>query len=163
MSGRSDGSAINPTRAHESRRTLLETVADAAGYRLTMPLPDGRRPDVLRIHVDRASLFLGEAKHTEGPQDLDSSDRLRHYLGWLVPSCERTVGNILAVAHPSGLGRLWRVRMDWLCQELTPERVVGSAAVTGSTTVTFVVFGITGSRSAPPGTGRTRRSRHTGG
>jgi len=162
MSGGVHGSAINPTRAHELRRTLLETVADAAGYCLTMPLPDGRRPDVLRVHVDRKSLFVGEAKHTEGPHDLDSTDRLRHYLGWLVPLYEGTVGNILAVAHPSGLGHLWRHRIDWLCQDLKPERMVGSEAVTGSTTVTFVVFGPDGSRFGLRGRGRTTRSRHIG-
>lgn len=152
----------NPTRAHESRRTLLETVADTAGYRLPMPLPDGRRPDVLRVHVDRASLFVGEAKHTEGPYDLASTDRLRHYVSWVAPLWTRGVGNILAVAHPSGLERPWRDRMDWLCQDLAAEHVVGSAPVTGCTTVTFVVFGTTGSRAGPPGRGRTRRSRHTG-
>lgn len=144
MSQRLDRPATTPSAAHETRRVLLETVADVAGYRLTMPLPDGRRPDVLRVHVDRAGLFLGEAKHTEGPCDLDSADRLRDYLSWLVPPCERAVGSVLAVAHPCGLGRPWRHRVDWLCQGLGIERFVGSTDVTPSTTVTFVVFGSPG-------------------
>lgn len=81
MSGRYGRPATVPSRTHETRRRLLETIAGTAGYRLDMYLPDGRRPDVLRLHVDRPGLFLGEAKHTEGPSDLDSTDRIRHYLG----------------------------------------------------------------------------------
>ena len=46
-----------PSRAHEARRVLLETIADAAGYRIEMSLPDGRRPDVLRVHVDRKQAY----------------------------------------------------------------------------------------------------------
>ena len=151
-----------PSRTHEGRRVLLETIADAAGYRLAMSLPDGRRPDVLRLHVDRIGLFLGEAKHTERPYDLDSVDRLRHYLGWLAPSCQLAVCCVLAIAHPHGLGRPWRDRVDWLCQDLRIERVVGSTSVTPATTVTFVVFGPIGWRYCPPGTARTRRNRHSG-
>ena len=162
MSRGPDRSTITPSRAHETRRALLETIADAAGFRLTMPLPDGRRPDVFRVHVDRAGLFLGEAKHTEGPCDLDSADRLRDYLRWLAPPCERAVGSVLAVAHPRGLGHPWRHRMDWLCQGLGIERVVGSTNVTPSTTVTFVVFGSPGWRHGLSGTARTGRSRHSG-
>ncbi len=162
MSRGPDRSTMTPSRAHETRRALLETIADAAGFRLTMPLPDGRRPDVLRVHVDRAGLFLGEAKHTEGPCDLHSADRLRDYLRWLVPPCERAVGSVLAVAHPRGLGRPWRHRVDWLCQGLGIERVVGSTAVTPTTTVTFVVFGSSGWRHGLPDTARTGRSGHNG-
>ena len=162
MSGGFDRPVTVPSRAHEMRCVLLETIADAAGYRLTMPLPDGRRPDVLRVHLDRARLFLGEAKHTEAPDDFKSIDRLRHYLGWLGPVCQRAVGSVLAVAHPRGLGCPWRNRVEWLCQDLPFESVVGSARVTPVTTVTFVVFGSIGWRFDPPGTARTTRSRHSG-
>ena len=156
------GPVTVPSRTHEARRGLLETIADVAGYRLAVSLPDGTRPDVLRLHVNRTGLFLGEAKHTEGPDDLDSVERLRHYLGWLAPPCQRAVGSVLAVAHPRGLGRSWRDRVDWLCQDLRIERVVGSTSVTPATTVTFVVFGAIGWRYGPPGTARTRRNRHSG-
>ena len=141
MSNRLGHPATIPSRAHETRRVLLETIADAAGYRIEMSLPDGRLPDVLRLHVDRPGLFLGEAKHTEGPSDFSSIDRLRHYLGWLVPLRQRDVGSVLAVAHPRGLGHAWQNRVDWLCQDLRIEGVVGSTNVTPVTTVTFVVSG----------------------
>lgn len=133
--------ATTPSRSHETRRVLLQTIADVAGYRLEMSLPDGRRPDVLRLHVARPGLFLGEAKHTEGPSDLCSVDRLRGYLDWLLPLCQRDVGCVLAVAHPRGLGRAWRDRMDWLCQDVPIGGAIGSTNVTPITTVTFVVFG----------------------
>ena len=153
--------AIVPSRVHETRRVLLETVADAAGYRLPMPLPDGRRPDVLRLHIDRAGFFLGEAKHTEGPDDFKSLDRLRHYLGWLLPLCPRAVRSVLAVAHPRSLGSPWRERVAWLCQGLPLGRVVGSVRVTPLTTVTCVVLGPVDWRYDPPGTARTGRSRRS--
>ncbi len=133
-----------PSRAHEARRALLQTIAEAAGYHLEMWLPDGRRPDVLRVHLDRPSVFLGEAKHTEGPWDVDSVDRLRHYLGWLVALRQRELGSILAIAHPRGLGRAWQDRMDWLCEDVRIDGVGGSANVTPATAVTFVVFAVGG-------------------
>ena len=140
MSGQLDCAGSRPSRAHEARRILLQTIAEAAGYRLGMSLPDGRRPDVLRLHVGRPGLFLGEAKHSEGPSDFSSIDRLRHYLGWLAPLHQRGVCSILAVAHPCGLGRAWRDRVDWLCQDMGIKGVVGSTNVTLVTTVTSVVF-----------------------
>ena len=147
MSTRLGRPATTPSHSHEARRVLLQTIADAAGYRLEMLLPDGRRPDVLRIHVDRPGLFLGEAKHTEGPSDLYSVDRLRCYLDWLLPLYQRDVGSVLAVAHPRSLGRAWRDRVAWLCQDVPIDGVVGSTNVTPITTVTFVAFGLTNLRS----------------
>ena len=153
--------ATVPSRAHETRRVLLETIADGAGYRLTMPLPDGRRPDVLRLHIDRSGFFLGEAKHTEGPDDFRSLDRLRHYLSWLLPLCPRASSGVLAVAHPRGLAPLWRDRVAWLCQGAPLGRVVGSAGVTPVTTVTFALFRSVAWPCDPAGRGTTARSRHS--
>ena len=74
-----------PSRTHEARRVLLRTVAEVGGYQLKVALPDGTRPDVLRLHARRRGVFLGEAKHTEGTCDSNSIDRLRKFLGWVVP------------------------------------------------------------------------------
>lgn len=144
MSVRDSGAAAIPSRSHEVRRVLLETVADVAGYRLEFRLPDGKRPDVLRLHVDRAGLFLGEAKHTEGPFETCSVDRLRAYLDWLVPLWRQNVRCLLAIAHPRGLGRAWRDRVGWLFQEAQIDGLIGSKEVTSTTTVTFVVSGFGG-------------------
>ena len=131
-----------PSRSHEVRRVLLQTIAEVAGYRLGLTLPNGRRPDVLRLHVNRPALFLGEAKHTEGPSNVCSIDRLRAYLDCLHPFCRRDVGSLLAIAHPRGLERAWRDRVDWLCQDVLIDGFVRSKNVTPTTTVTFVTFGL---------------------
>lgn len=130
-----------PSRSHEERRTLLESIAEIGGYRLGVALPDGRRPDVLRLHLHRRAVFFGEAKHTEGPADTRSVDRLRHYVGWLAPFSQWDVGSVLAVAHGRGVGDLWSERLDWLCGEERIEGRIGSKDVTRVTTVTFVVVG----------------------
>ena len=130
----------NPSHAHEKRRVLLRTIAELAGYKLEMSLPDGKRPDVLRLHVGRLGLFVGEAKHTEGPSDFSSVDRLRQYLDWLLLLYQEGVGSILAIAHPCGLGEAWRKRVDWLCQDLGIKGAVGIKKVTSVTTVTSMVF-----------------------
>ena len=160
MSSRSSRPTIVPSRTHEARRVLLETVADIAGYRLELCLPDGKRPDVLRLHINRQDLFVGEAKHAEGPDDLNSIDRLRHYLGWLFPLYERGVGSILAVAHPSGLERAWRDRIGWLCWDLRLAGTTRSASATPGTTVTFAVFGAVDPRHDLPSITKTRHGRH---
>lgn len=137
MDGTLARKALNPSRAHEERRLLLETVAMAAGFRLQLTLPDGRRPDVLRLHMHGSSVFLGEAKHTEGPNDLRSCDRLRHYVDWLNRFRDRR-GVLLAVAHPRGLGDRWRDQVAWLCEEFGLQESVRSRVLTLTTTVTYL-------------------------
>ncbi len=117
---------------------MLETIADAAGYSLRFHFPDKKRPDVLRLHLDRTGLFLGESKHTEGPFDLCSVDRLRVYLDCLLPLIKRDIRGLLAIAHPIGLERPWRDQLDWLCQDTPISGAVGSNNITSTTTVTFV-------------------------
>ena len=41
-----------PSRSDEVPRVLSETIADAAGYRLEIRLPNGNRPDVLSLHAN---------------------------------------------------------------------------------------------------------------
>ena len=106
-----------------------------------MSLPDGSFPDVLRLHVDRRRLFLGDAKHTERPSDLSSIDRLRHYISWLVVLRRRDIGSVLAVAHPRGLGRApGRIASTGICRDVRLGGVVEATDVTAVTTVTFVAF-----------------------
>ena len=99
---------------------------------------------MLRLHLDQTGLFLGEAKHTEGPSDPCSIDRLRVYLDYLLPDFRQEVGGVLAIAHPCGLGTAWRDRLEWLRQDAPISGVVGSRGVTSTTTVTFVSLGLDG-------------------
>ena len=161
MHGQLDRPVLNPSHAHEERRQGLETIAMAAGYRLEMRFPGGKRPDVLRLHTQGSSVFLGEAKHTEGPSDLHSVDRLRHYLDWLVGFSRRKGRIVLAVAHARGLGDRWRDRVAWLCEEVCIEGAVESRVLTRTTTVTYLASDSGGSCCVPRGIGRARHSRHS--
>ena len=135
------GLFTNPSRAHEGRRTLLQTAARAAGYHLELALPDGTYPDVLRLHVRHGGLFIGEAKHTERPSDVRSVDRLAHYLDWLVELRPPGAVSVLAVAHPPRWRVAWRDRLNWLLGQGTKaERGARSSDVTSLTTVTFMLF-----------------------
>lgn len=71
--------------AHDSKAHFLDTLAALIGCKegIGGALPDGRRPDVLRINRRRRILFLGDAKHTESPTDKATQARLLGYLRWL--------------------------------------------------------------------------------
>lgn len=74
-----------PSDDHEARRELLDAIAILAGFTLTFPgaLPDGRRPDVLRVSLTRSGLFVGDAKATESPGNSDTVARLLAYARWI--------------------------------------------------------------------------------
>src|SRR5438094_7675215 len=74
-----------PSAAHDDGVAILATVAQLAGL-TDDPLPsfpDGGSPDVTRVDLARAVLFVGEAKATEPPDDADAVGRLDRYVGWI--------------------------------------------------------------------------------
>ena len=79
---------------HERRTRFLEIVADLIGCLEPIggEFPDGRRPDVLRIHTERGVLFIGDAKHTETPGCHETRVRLAAYLQWLRAHVRRSAG-----------------------------------------------------------------------
>lgn len=76
---------------HDSRVEFLDTLAvllrctESVGFQL----PDGCRPDVLRMDIDRNILFIGDAKVTESPGCKQSQVRLLRYLRWLSAHIDR--------------------------------------------------------------------------
>lgn len=70
---------------HNSRALFLDTLALLLGCKGSIGgmLPDGRRPDVLRIDKEHEILFIGDAKNTEAPCFKESQIRLFGYLRWL--------------------------------------------------------------------------------
>lgn len=76
---------------HDSRVEFLDTLAvllrctESVGSQL----PDGCRPDVLRMDIDRNILFIGDAKVTELPGCKQSQVRLLRYLRWLSAHIDR--------------------------------------------------------------------------
>lgn len=71
--------------SHERRVRSLDALATLIGCRETLGpcLPDGLRPDVLRIDSRRGALFIGDAKDTESPGNRATQARLQTYLRWL--------------------------------------------------------------------------------
>ena len=52
---------------HESNVRFLDTLAILSGCKehISSSLPDGKRPDVMRVNSKRRLLFIGEGKNTE--------------------------------------------------------------------------------------------------
>lgn len=77
-----------PSELHEDRASTLATLAILTGHtRVLSSLPDGSRPDVLQLRDSDGSLFVGDAKATETPGNLETFGRLNRYAtfigGWL--------------------------------------------------------------------------------
>ena len=72
-----------PTREHEDGVGTLATLAALIGCDADFELPDGRRPDVVRYDAAYQTLFIGEAKHSESPEDRDALRRLEAYFPWI--------------------------------------------------------------------------------
>lgn len=84
---------------HERRVEFLDTLAVLLGCEGTLggTLPDGRRPDVLRIDPRRRVLFIGDAKHSETPGNRETQARLLRYLRWLLSHVENGGLGVFAV------------------------------------------------------------------
>ena len=71
---------------HDSLVVVLDTVAILSGICERLPLnslPDGSRPDVLRLDRQRKFLFIGDAKNRETSGNRATQLRLRTYLRWI--------------------------------------------------------------------------------
>lgn len=70
---------------HNSKVQFLDTLAILMGCKecISSSLPDGRRPDIIRIDTKSRLLFIGEGKNTETPGCLDTRARLLEYFRWI--------------------------------------------------------------------------------
>src|SRR5438132_1514167 len=92
---------LSPSRTHEYRRGVLDSLAILAGFEIELTLPDGSRPDVARVSVQWSRVFLGDAKHSESPADEAVICRLRRYALWLRGTHTGST-DVLALCHRSG-------------------------------------------------------------
>lgn len=130
-----------PRPSHEARVTLLRELADFQGFHLQLPLPDGRRPDVSRCRISPPAVFFGEAKASEGPDDLDALDRMAKYLRWQRVAVLAGGNAVFAVAHPPGLERQWRASLGYLIRHLAGCRSsVRSKRLSLDSSITYVSF-----------------------
>jgi hypothetical protein len=69
-----------PSDLHEDRASTLATLAILTGHTHGLStLPDGSRPDVLQLRDIDRSLFVGDAKATETPGNVETFGRLNRY------------------------------------------------------------------------------------
>jgi hypothetical protein len=110
--------AARPGPVHEGRVRTLEALATLAGFLTEVTgLPDGRRPDVVRICTRRQGLFLGEAKAGEGPKDQEAVARLARYVAWWQRARRRGPA-LLVVCCGRRDGRRWAAALTALAAEL---------------------------------------------
>jgi hypothetical protein len=62
-------------------------------------LPDGSRPDVLRVDVPGRRLFIGDAKDVETPGNAATHARLARYVAWGVVAAPRSLEVVVAICH----------------------------------------------------------------
>jgi hypothetical protein len=147
-----------PTKMHEHRRDVLNSIAILAGFEVTIVLPDGCRPDVARASLEAKAVFLGDAKHTEGPDDLASLARLTRYAAWLVDG-GRLHRGILAICHRSGQGRAWSRALNTIASDarMAVLRGVDSRRLAPDAEITWVICA--GCRRQSTDKGQRRRTR----
>lgn len=83
--GGAAGNDVGRQAEHERKVEFLDALAVLTGCEEAMggALPDGSRPDVLRLDSRRRILFVGDAKHSESPGDRETQTRLLGYARWL--------------------------------------------------------------------------------
>jgi hypothetical protein len=70
---------------------------------LPLPLPDGSVPDVLRVSSSSLGIFIGDAKHSESPNNFSTYQRLQKYAKWITPPQKRAEWrSVFSVCHGDG-------------------------------------------------------------
>jgi len=84
---------------HDERTDLLDSIAILSGFDLCRAgsLPDGKRPDVLRVFPMSGAVFIGDAKDTERPNNKNTTTRLLRYMKWFKALSGQKAGSIFAV------------------------------------------------------------------
>ncbi len=107
---------------HERRCRFLTTLAELLGCKEQMGhvLPDGTRPDVIRLDSRRNVLFVGDAKDSESPGTTDTIRRLLNYVRWLKTFAACHGGtSILAVCFGNRADTWgWHSALDLLAAEV---------------------------------------------
>lgn len=95
---------------------MLFGCAQDAGHEL----PDGRRPDVTRLDSRSALLFIGEAKDTESPGNVETQVRLLSYLKWIKAYVDEPgrLGVLAVCFGTAGHTLSWGDTLDFLSREV---------------------------------------------
>ena len=112
---------IKSLQVHDAKAQFLDDLAMLMGCQESIGsrLPDGSRPDVLRINQRNRMLFLGDAKNSETPGCIATRFRLRNYLNWMsvhLNGSERSGIFALCFGRSSDC-RGWERTLSTLCYE----------------------------------------------
>lgn len=106
---------------HECLAGFLDALAVLAGCTESIggQLPNGLRPDVIRIDSRRDVLFVGDAKNTESPNCKSTRFRLGQYIGWLAIQVRSRKGiGLFAICHSHHAdGEAWARTVSELARE----------------------------------------------
>lgn len=111
-----------PQNAHERRRQFLQSLGRLAGFRYAIHscLPDGATPDVVLCEPSKRGLFIGDAKDTESPGNIETQVRLLRYFKWFAVhlTCPDACG-IFAVCFGNRSHQgAWLETLRFLCFEV---------------------------------------------
>lgn len=149
-----------PSHRHEERRAMLETVATLAGFTANITLPYSVIPDVSRISLESGSIFIGEAKESETPQDFNTMARIEKYMQWLLQKRPSQHPDLFCVCHPAHHGAGWYSVLETIADAVDiNSRLGGQMVLSYEAVVTWVLcFG----RKTPPlPTGHNEESEHS--
>jgi hypothetical protein len=102
-----------PSVTHERVRDDLNTLALLAGYGVPLVFPVSLIPDVARIDPRRLRVFVGDAKHTETPNNYETRRRLAQYVGHIARWIHADFGVTLAIAYDDETSR-WQPTVETL-------------------------------------------------
>jgi len=109
------------SRRHKEGTALLDTLATLVGClaSLNAGLPDGLRPDVMRLDLSSGRLFVGDAKHSESPSSIHTQGRILNYLRWFAAHlrCGRGEGVFAVCFSKISDTHLWVEALDMLAAE----------------------------------------------
>lgn len=96
-----------PSLLHESRVGVLTGLADLAGYTIEIDLYVGLRPDVCRLHHNRQSILIADAKATERAEDAATRNRLFNYISAIHEWDTAGFAAAVAVCHGADPEHRW--------------------------------------------------------
>ncbi len=142
---------MSPSRLHEERVDILDQLSRLAGCTVRCTLGPGLLPDVLLAHASSRLLFLGEAKRSETPGNIETERRLRRYLRAVRPLQRHGYAIRLAVCGDRSEAAKWSKLLSRLAaSERLAVSVSGSADVGCAERVVWLDLLPTGSLLASP-------------
>jgi hypothetical protein len=92
---------------HEARVETLRTVADLAGYAVTVRLDGHVVPDLVRLHPSSPGLLVADAKATESPSCAATRARLARYSQHCRDWCAAGFQVTLMICHDTDTCHAW--------------------------------------------------------